>query len=233
MSLSAWCFESVAVAATLAVVIAADVRAGEPVAPTPAGAKPATVEAPPIASLGALLTGFGKMKGLEARFVERKHLKLLVKPLVSEGQLFFTPPGYLARHVVKPKPAKLLITPKELRVVKDGGSEVIDLSARPDVKTFVASFSRLLAGDQAGLAKVYALKFLPSPGAGKPWTLTLEPRSVTLKKIIAKLTISGSGYAVSTIRVDETNGDYAVTTITKADPERVFTPAERKKLFGL
>jgi len=210
-----------AVAATLPAASAAEA----PAAPT-AATSPMTLD--------RLLGELGKMPGLEARFVERKHMKLLVKPLVTKGTLYFTPPGYLARHVTAPKPAKMLITPRHLEITQGkGNKQLIDLSARKDVKTFVESFARLLAGDKKGLEAVYGLTFKPDPKAADAWTLQLTPKSATLRKLIAKLTVSGKGFAVQSIRVDETSGDWSVTEITGANPKRTFSKDERKQLFGL
>ena len=183
----------------------------------------------PVMTLAKLLAQMAKMPGLSARFVERKHMKLLVKPLVAKGTLYFTPPGYLARHVESPKPAKLLITPKHLEVRQGGGKQIIDLSARRDVKLFVESFARLLAGDRKALDAIYKLKFTSK---GLLWTLELAPKAATLAKLVKKLTIKGKGHAVLSIRVDETAGDWSITEITQADPKRKFEGAERKRIFG-
>ncbi len=195
----------------------------------------AAAEPPPAAprlTLDGLLNKLATMPGLEARFVERKHMKLLAKPLVSKGALYYTRPGYLARHVTAPKPVKMLITPRHLEISQGAGRQQIDLSARPDVKTFVESFARLLAGDKRALAGVYALKFTTTAEPTGRWTLQLTPKAATLRKLVSKLTVKGKSFAVASIRVDETSGDYAVTEISGADPGRRFTAAERKTLFG-
>ena len=192
----------------------------------------ATKPSPPAMTLDRLLSQLSTMPGLEATFIERKHLKLLVKPLVSKGKLYFTAPGYLARHVLKPKPARMVITPKHLEIAQEQGTQRIDLSARKDVKTFVESFARLLAGDKKALEAVYVLKFTTSEAAPDRWSLSLTPRSSTLRALVTRLTITGKGYAVSRIRVDETSGDWTETGITAAKPKRRFEPDERRRLFG-
>lgn len=195
-----------------------------------AAAEPAPT--PPTITVDRLLSELSKMPGLEAKFVERKHLKLLVKPLVTKGTLYFTSPGYLARHVISPKPARMVITPKHLEIAQDQGTQRIDLSARKDVKTFVESFARLLAGDKKALGAVYVLKFTASQAAPDTWSLSLTPRSQTLRALIKRLVITGKGYAVRRIRVDERSGDWTETEITEANPKRRFEPDERKRLFG-
>lgn len=188
---------------------------------------------------------FGKLatlKGLEATFVETKQMALLRMPLRSEGTLFYMRPGYLLRKVTAPKPSQVLITPHSLELRDAQGSRTMDLRARPDVKMFVESFLKVLAGEREALAKVFEIQFArigPSPG-GAPenaraheWTLTLTPKSSPLNQIVQKLVLSGSGYAVQTIEVLETKGDSATTVLRVKAVDRAFSDAEKQSLFGI
>ncbi|MCB9726978.1 MAG: outer membrane lipoprotein carrier protein LolA [Deltaproteobacteria bacterium] len=211
----------------LLALVGARAQAAEPT-PTRTPAPDAT----PV-TLDSLLGAFQKMPGLEARFVEAKHLALLAAPLESSGHLYFVPPGLLARHTEAPSPSRVVIAPDAVRYSDAEGSGRIDLSARPDVRTFVESFVRVLAGDREGLARIYELKFQP-PGADDPrWTLELVPRGPPLRELVTRLRIRGQGLAVEEIRVDEASGDYSVTRILEADPQRRFTPEERARLFDV
>jgi hypothetical protein len=194
----------------------------------------AFAEAKDPLNLDNILNAFGRMDGLEAEFREEKHLALLSAPLVTTGRLYFTRPGYLARLVEKPSKSKVLITPTTVEMTDATGSQTIDLRARPDVKTFVESFTRVLAGDRAGLETVYTLA-ITHPGDALPfdsWILTMTPKGKPLNQLIASLEVRGRGIAVNTITVREHAGDHSVITITKANPERVFTAAEQTQLFG-
>lgn len=195
-----------------------------PPAPAPAAA-PVTLE--------TLLGAFEKMPGLEARFVEDKHIGLLAAPLQSKGRLYFVPPGLLARHTDTPTKSSVIIAPDAVRYSDSEGSGRIDLSARPDVRLFVESFVRVLAGDRAGLERIYALRFDPAAPDGEGWALELSPRGPPLKDLVTRLRIRGRGLAVTEIRVDEATGDYSLTRILEADPQRRFTPDERKRLFDV
>ena len=44
-----------------------------------------------------LLRALATVEGLEAKFIEDKHLALLRAPLSSKGRLYFTRPGHMAR----------------------------------------------------------------------------------------------------------------------------------------
>lgn len=181
--------------------------------------------------LNDLLKAFASMPGLEARFVEEKHMQLLAKPLQSEGRIYFTHPGLLLRRVETPRASDVIITPDRLRLRDADGEQAIDLRERADLRPFVESLVWILAGDQKRLSKVFALSFEPEQ-AGKPWQMSLTPKGAPLDKLVKTIRIQGSGLAVREIRVQETAGDETVTRILEANPRRRFTGDERRRLFG-
>jgi outer membrane lipoprotein-sorting protein len=191
--------------------------------------KPAAPAQP--ASFEVLLDAFSRMPGLEAGFVEEKHLALLAEPLESRGRLFFARPGLLVRRVEAPRRSEVVITQTELRMSDADGEQSIDLRSRPDVRPFVESLTWLLAGNRKALAEVYAAAFEPAREA-KPWRITLTPKAGPIARLIQYIRIVGSGLAVSQIEVRETSGDETVTRIVDANPARHFSADELKQLFG-
>jgi len=201
----------------------------------------ASAEAPATASpqtVDELFTKMATLSGLEATFAETKKVALLKMPLRSEGTLYYMRPGYLLRKVTAPKSSQVLITPERLELKDAQGTRTMDLRARPDVKLFVESFIKVLAGDQAALSKVFDLQFSPAaanaePPAAGSWTLTLTPRAAPLNHLVRKLTLMGKGYAVERIEVLETKGDSSVTELTVKSVGRAFTEQEKQALFGM
>jgi hypothetical protein len=194
-----------------------------------AGAAAAVAEQPTDAR--SLLAKMSTVSGLEARFVEKKKLALLKAPLVSEGRIYYTRGGYMARVVEKPIASTVRIGPTKLQVIDDAGKKDVDLRSRPDIKTFVESFVHVVAGDYDALAKVYKLSFASE--GDDAWLLTLEPTSETLSKLVTKLEVRGKGFAPHTNRVLEAAGDSTEIALHSVDPEREFTAEERERLFGL
>lgn len=178
-----------------------------------------------------LLAAFAKMPGLEARFIEEKHMSLLAVPLVSRGRLYFTAPGYLLRRIETPQPSQVLITPRTLVLRDADQSETIDLRSRRDVRFLVSSFVSLLAGDEAALREAYLVELAEHASGG--WKMELVPKSSPLTDLIAKIQVLGHGLVVQEIRVIERTGDQTVTTLVEVDPKRQFTASERKALFGI
>jgi Outer membrane lipoprotein carrier protein LolA-like len=199
-----------------------------------AGAAPgrpaASAPAKPV-DLDGLLAALQHMPGLEADFVEDKHIAMLARPLTSRGKLYFTHPGLLLRRVEAPQRSEVLITPDSLRTKDAAGEQTLDLRARPDVRPFVESLTWILGGNRTALASVYTLTFTPE-AAGRSWVLSLAPKQKPLNQLIAEIRIAGQGLRVATVEVRETSGDRAVTRIVAANPERHFDAAERARLFG-
>jgi outer membrane lipoprotein-sorting protein len=181
--------------------------------------------------LSQLMAAFSRMPGLEARFVEEKHLSMLARPLSSQGRLYFARPGLLLRRVEQPQKSEVLITPQQLTLKDANGEQRIDLASRPDVRPFVESLTWLLAGDEKALSGVYKVEFVPA--AAGAWQLTLSPKAEPLLHVIAYIRVLGQGLAVREIQVREKGGDETVTRIVEANPERKFGAAELASLFGV
>lgn len=200
--------------------------------PNEAGARAPEPGAEPT-DARTLLRVLATIEGLEARFIERKRLALLRAPLVSEGRLFYTRPGYLARFVETPSPSSVRIGPKSLEVNDASGSQRFDLRSRPEIKTFVESFVHVVAGDYDALASTYSLGFVRASEPGAMWLLTLVPLGSPLSDLVERLEIRGQGYHVAMIHVLEKKGDTTEIVMTSVDPQREFTTTERLELFGL
>lgn len=206
-----------------AVDVAAPGTPSAPQADTPAS-RPANAR--------ELLAAFAKLQGMEAGFVETKHLALLAVPLQSAGRLYFSAPGYLLRIVHKPEPSSLLIEPGQLRMTNRDGTETMDLRQSDGLRLFVTSLVRVFSGDEKALAEHYTMAFV-APAETKDWTLSLTPKAAPLTNMIRELSLSGTSFAVQTIVVKEPNGDRSVTTLGEVNVARVFSATERQELFGI
>jgi len=187
---------------------------------------------PPATTLDTLLAAFRAAPGVEAHFTEQKNIAMLAAPLESDGVIYYQRPGVLARYVMHPRESFQIIDPKRVRMGDAQHSETLDLSAKPQVRVFVESFVTLLSGDQAALAKTYTIAFTPAIEAHpERWRLQLTPKLAPLDKVIASITLTGSGIVLSEMRVLEKGGDETITTFTSVNTKRSFTNDEKAKLF--
>ncbi len=192
-------------------------------------AGPATA-VPPPKSAQDLFSALATMKGLEAQFSETRTLALLKAPLKSTGTLYYRAPGYLTRVTATPSPSTVRIGPQGIQIAEAGQKRHIDLSSRPEIRLFVASFVKILAGELSTLSSTYDVTFQSAEGGR--WSVVLRPRSPTLSKLITRLVLAGSGFAVETLLVEEASGDRTETRILNPNPKRVYSPSERARLFG-
>ena len=187
--------------------------------------------------LTALFAQFRAMRGMSASYTEEKHLSLLAVPLTSSGKLHYMTDqdgknGRLVRVVEKPDPSKLTVTERELRVTDKRGTQVIDLRQSDRVRLFVTSLMQVFRGDGKSLGHHYDVRYSLDEAKPRAWRLDLSPKKAPLDKILTKLTLHGEGPAVTRILLQEPSGDRTVTKIVKVDPQRTFSAAERREIFG-
>jgi outer membrane lipoprotein-sorting protein len=195
-----------------------------------------TVLEPTIASAGQavtvdeLLTGFAKMPGLHAEFRQESHFGLLAEPLVDTGTIHFAD-GRLARRTLAPTPSVVVMDGKGIEFGDGSKSERIDLDGKPAVRQFVDAFTKIFAGDRAGLEGLYRIEFVA--GDARSWTLTLVPKVSPMDEIIAKVIVTGTELSIATMRVVERNGDETITSFTNVDTNRKYSKADKAKLFSV
>ena len=195
-----------------------------------AQAAPPTTAAEAPKTLEALLTRFGQLQGLRARYVEEKRIALLKRPLRSEGTIAFAAPALLMRRAEKPEPATLLLDGEVLTVADASGQRRIELSESALVKHFVLTFVNVLHGDRGALERAYTLSFeLTATG----WKLQLAPRTPELRRFVAHAVLEGRGVVVDRMTLKEENGDVTQMTFSEVDPNARFDAAERARIFKL
>ena len=187
---------------------------------------------PQAPQIKRLLADFARSTGIEAHFVEEKHMALLAAPLKAEGTIYFTPPGSLARHTTAPARSRLLITPSQVIFADDRGTETIALGARPVVRSFVESFVTILRGDYDSLDQRYAMTLHIPKEAGQ-WRLVLRPRTGPMARVFDRLEVHGVERHVEAFIAHERDGDRTVTRFTAVNSMRTFTDEERRTLFAV
>ncbi len=197
----------------------------------PAQPRPAPVSPAPAISLDELLRRFRTVPGISARFREARQMQLLAAPLVSEGALHFAAPGRLVRRTESPELAVALLEGNRLRFRDGSGEQSLDLDAMPAARQFLESFTALVAGDRAALARSYDLDFVPQGASA--WRLTMRPRVPALSRVFRAIEVAGDGVALRTLVVREVSGDVSETTFTEVRTDRRFTAEEAARVFRL
>jgi len=161
--------------------------------------------------LEALMAELGRVQHSKARFVERKYLKLLTKPLELTGTLEYRAPDRLERHTLTPKPESFVVEGD--RVVLEnaqGRRRTLQLQDNTVLWAFVESIRSTLKGDAGTLNRFYAVVL---DGDLEQWRLSLTPKESRMRSFISQIQIGGSGSKVESVEIQETQGDRSVMTV--------------------
>ncbi len=161
-----------------------------------------------------------KLSGVErsqARFVERKYLKVLKAPLELSGTLTYVRPGRLEKRTLKPKPETLTVEDDKLTLENPARNErrVLKLQDYPVLWGFIESIRGTLGGDIRALERFYRVELEGGPAK---WRLYLAPREREMNEVISLIRIDGSHARIDTIEVREARGDRSVMRIVEDVP---------------
>ena len=159
----------------------------------------------------ALMQQLAQHPSGKARFTETKRLAVLDQPVVSTGQLVYSPPDRLEKHTLKPVSESLEIRGNDLTVVRDGITRQLRLPQYPEVLAFVEALRGTLVGSRTLLEQHYALSL---SGTERDWRLVLTPLDDRMKRWVKQIQVSGSDKGVNTVETLQTDGDKSVISIT-------------------
>jgi hypothetical protein len=145
-----------------------------------------------------------------AHFDETKTVSILDRPLESSGELVFTPPARLEKHVTSPGDERGVADGERLVIERAGRRRVISLAEHPEVAVLIESIRGTLAGDRAALERAYRLEL---SGDAKAWRLVLTPREEALQALVAKVTLEGSQARVQRVEIEQADGDRSLMQI--------------------
>jgi outer membrane lipoprotein-sorting protein len=160
----------------------------------------------------ALMQSMAQVPASNARFVETRHIALLVQPLELKGSLSYERPNRLAKHVQSPVDELLSVDGDALTVLNrtKGEQRIFSLREQPAAGALVASVRATLAGDLPQLERHYKVELA---GARSAWTLRLLPRDARVKAHVQSITLAGSGARLDRIESVEASGDRSRMTI--------------------
>lgn len=147
--------------------------------------------ATPAAALDAeaLIAKLARPAPASIAFTEVRVSPLLREPLVVSGELEFSGPASLDRHVRKPYREDTAIRGESVRVEREGEqSRSFALKRAPELQGLLTGFSSLLTGDVPGLRRSFDVQ---AQGTEQQWMLQLVPLDARARKRLQKLEIVG------------------------------------------
>ena len=157
-----------------------------------------------------LMNDLAKHKGGKAKFVEKKTISLLDKPVLSTGEMTYIAPAYLEKRTLTPKPEILILDKDMLSIERDKQKLSINLSNQPEALAFIDSIRGTLTGNRAALEKNYGLYL---SGTSDKWVLTLLPSEPKIAALVLRIVVTGSKSQIRSIEYLQADGDRSLMTI--------------------
>ncbi|MFY9329518.1 MAG: LolA-related protein [Georgfuchsia sp.] len=163
-----------------------------------------------------LMQDMAQQKGGRVRFVEKKYIAILDKPVVSSGELAFIAPDRLEKRTLLPKPELFTLDKDHLEIERGGKKYSLRLSNQPEAVAFADSIRGTLNGNQQLLEANYTLQLSGTPEA---WSLRLLPFDPKIAALVSHIDIKGNHNRIITIEYQLADGDRTVMSIEPIETE--------------
>jgi outer membrane lipoprotein-sorting protein len=172
-------------------------------------------------------TALANARVVRGKFVQRRYLSGLAKPLESSGTFLFARQAGIEWHTEKPFDSQFLLTETRITQRDEGGVSLeIQSSEQPALAVVARVFFALFALDVDSLSHDFELYGLSRDGG---WQLGLKPRAEALGSMFRQALVEGSG-AVHRVTLEDGNGDRSeIDFQSVVFDERGLTPDERRR----
>lgn len=163
-------------------------------------------------ALESLLARIGGKPSREARFTERKYLAVLDAPVASSGLLRYVAPDRLEKITEAPVKESMLLEGDRLVLERDGRRRTATAAQFPGVAALVGGLRDILAGDAAGLRRMF--KVVVQGDAGR-WQVDLLPSDHEAARLVSRVTLRGRDDRLEEVETLQADGDRSVMTLSE------------------
>jgi outer membrane lipoprotein-sorting protein len=167
-------------------------------------------QAQPGFTLAQLMSLLAQRKQGEVKFSETDYLQVLDRPVKSSGVLVYEAPDHLEKRTLKPKQESMILEGDELTVQRGHRTYRMQLSAHPQAAPYVDAIRDTLAGNEAGLEKVFKVGFT---GTRAQWRLELAPLDEGAARKVRRVEIVGAEDVIRSVEILQADGDRSVMTL--------------------
>jgi outer membrane lipoprotein-sorting protein len=168
-------------------------------------------------SLDEVRQASAAVKSVQARFVQTKAMRLLTRPLRSEGVFAFQSPGSVRWEYARPLRSVLVLDGERLQrfAWRDGAWQADAAERLEAMRIVVEEMQAWLTGRFAD-SRAFAPELVPASAAG-PARVVLTPREDGLRKILQRVELSLGERPGLIERIEIVEGPEATTTIDFLD----------------
>ena len=162
-----------------------------------------------LESLFALMNGQTRVA---TTFTEKKFIKGLDAPIESSGELGFEAPSRMIKRTLLPKTETLMLDGRQATVERGRQVRTVSLDDYPEIAVHVEGIRACLAGDRAGLERIYRVEL---SGSAAQWKMTLVPLNEKAAAQVKALQLGGEQADIRTVQVLLTDGDSSTMYIAR------------------
>jgi outer membrane lipoprotein-sorting protein len=175
----------------------------------------ACLAAQPEFTVSQLMSLLAQRKQGEVKFTETDYLQVLDQPVKSSGVLVYRAPDHLEKRTLEPKKESMILDGDQLTVQRGHRTRQIQVSAYPQAAPYVDAIRDTLAGNEAGLDKVFQVGFT---GTRDAWKLQLVPLDRDAARKVKRVEIDGGADVIHTVEILQSDGDKSVMTLAAPSP---------------
>jgi len=172
--------------------------------------------AQPGFTVSQLMSLLAQRKQGEVKFAETDYLQVLDRPVKSSGVLLYEAPDHLEKRTLEPRKESMILDGDQLTVQRGHRTHRIQVSAYPQAAPYVDAIRDTLAGNEAGLEKVFQVGFT---GTRAAWKLELVPLDKDAARKVKRVEIDGGADVIHTIEILQADGDRSVMTLAAPSPQ--------------
>lgn len=172
--------------------------------------------AQPGFTVSQLMSLLAQRKQGEVKFAETDYLQVLDRPVKSSGVLLYEAPDHLEKRTLEPRKESMILDGDQLTVQRGHRTHRIQVSAYPQAAPYVDAIRDTLAGNEAGLEKVFQVGFT---GTRAAWKLELVPLDKDAARNVKRVEIDGGADVIHTVEILEADGDRSVMTLAAPSPQ--------------
>ena len=161
-------------------------------------------------TLQQLMSLLAQRRQGEVKFSETDYLQILDRPVKSSGVLVYRAPDHLEKRTLAPRKESMILEGDELTVQRGHKTYRMQLSAHPQAAPYVDAIRDTLAGNEAGLEKVFKVGFT---GTRQEWKLELVPLDEATARKVRRVQIAGGDDVIRSVEILQADGDRSVMTL--------------------
>ncbi len=175
--------------------------------------------------LNSILNNLHKSSILRSQFKQFRHLKILSKPIISEGKLNYFSGKGIIWEIEKPINSKIIISQNKITEINHNQT----VSSRPNNGGIYTLLDALFNGNSKVLSQNFTISY---QGSAKNWHLELTPKSAPMNKIFNTIEIQGKKH-INRITLNDVNSDSTIITLSTTDTKPQTMTATEESYFAL